>query len=118
MPRQRRVVRVAARGQVGRRNQGSGTVHDHVGRDEAFAVHDARPFRDFLTRLRDDREPDAAAIARSIFFPTFPRISEDVGVEMMHVSEGWSINSPIFSKTRVLVTVGYTSRGSPFQPKP
>src|SRR2546426_792885 len=35
MPRQRRVVRVAARGQVGRRNQGSGTVHDHVGRDDS-----------------------------------------------------------------------------------
>src|SRR3989475_6573060 len=58
--RQGGIVRVAARGQVRRRDQGRGAVHDHVRRDQAFAVHDARPFRDFLTGLRDDSESDAA----------------------------------------------------------
>src|SRR2546425_5143953 len=60
MPRQGGVVRVAARGQVRRRDQGRGTVHDPARRDQAFAVHDARTFRDFLTGLRDDGESDAA----------------------------------------------------------
>src|SRR5207245_2777762 len=58
--RQGGVVRVAARGQVRRRDQRRGAVHDHVRRDQAFAVHDARPLWDLLTGLRDDREPYAA----------------------------------------------------------
>src|SRR5207244_1491106 len=58
--RQGRVVRVATRGQVGRRDQCRRTVHDDVRRDQALAVHDARPFRDLLTGFRDDRESDAA----------------------------------------------------------
>src|SRR2546428_8412561 len=58
--RQGCVVRVAARGQVRGRDQRRGAVHDHVRRDQAFAVHDARTFRDFLTGLRDDGESDAA----------------------------------------------------------
>src|SRR6266581_1264729 len=54
------------------------------------------------------------AIACSIFLPTFSRISENVGVETMHVSDDWSISSAIFSRTRGFVTIVYTSCGSPF----
>src|SRR5438876_7317005 len=54
------------------------------------------------------------AIACSIFFPRFSRISENVGVAMMDVSVDWSISSPIFSRTRGFVMIVYTSWGSPF----
>src|SRR5438128_4251972 len=54
------------------------------------------------------------AIACSIFFPRFSRISENVGVATMHVSVDWSISSPIVSRTRGFVMIVYTSWGSPF----
>src|SRR6266545_1440735 len=60
MLRQRRVVRVAARGQIGRGDEGGGSVDDYVRCDESFPVYGRRSLWDLLSRLRDDREADAA----------------------------------------------------------
>src|SRR6266581_2777273 len=60
MLRQRGVVRIAARGQIGRGDEGGRAVDDYVRRDESLPVDGRRSLRDLLPRLRDDREADAA----------------------------------------------------------